>query len=314
MTLLYNHPCFLQHETGYHPERAERLRCIARRLDATGLAVRCRRPEFLSSDRRQLARLHSQAYINEIWALAKTGGGYIEGDTLGQPHFLLRRPTGRRLRLRRRRAECSPARTPRPSVWFARPAITPCPTAPWASACSTTWPSAALRAVDELGLDRVLVVDWDVHHGNGTQAAFWEDPRVGFLSIHRWPFYPGTGDADEIGAGRGLGTTLNLPVPFGIARKEYLTLLAHRLEAFAAKIKPQLVLISAGFDAHRSDPVGDLGLESEDFIAMTDAVLDVAAAYAGGRVVSVLEGGYHLEALAESVALHLERMLQRSWD
>ena len=89
-------------------------------------------------------------------------------------------------------------------------------------------------------------------------------------------------------------------------------LFAHRLEAFAAKIKPQLVLVSAGFDAHRSDPVGDLGLESEDFIPMTDAVLDVAATYAGGRVVSVLEGGYHLDALAESVSLHLDRMLQRS--
>ncbi len=313
MTLLYNHPCFLQHETGHHPERAERLRRIARRLEETGLASRCSRPEFLSDDRRQLSRFHTQAYINEIWALAKTGGGYIEGDTIVSPtSFYVAQQAvvcvcdavGRVIGGEDAQALCL-VRPPGHHALFNQ-AMGFC--------LFNNVAIAALRAVDELRLDRVLIVDWDIHHGNGTQAAFWEDPRVGFLSIHRWPFYPGTGDAHETGAGRGLGTTLNLPVPYGIARKEYLALFKNRLDAFATKIKPQLVLVSAGFDAHRSDPVGDLGLESEDFIPMTDAVLDVAAAYAGGRIVSVLEGGYHLDALAESVSLHLGRMLQRSWD
>ena len=168
---------------------------------------------------------------------------------------------------------------------------------------------AARMAIDELGLDRVLIVDWDVHHGNGTQAAFWEDAQVGYLSIHRWPFYPGTGAADETGAGAGLGTTLNLPVSFGTSRHEYLECFAAAIDRFANLIKPQLILISAGFDSHRDDPIGSLGLESEDFGPLTRTVLDAAAVHAEGRVVSVLEGGYNPSALAESVEHHLLEMI-----
>ena len=168
---------------------------------------------------------------------------------------------------------------------------------------------AASLALGELDVDRVLIVDWDVHHGNGTQATFWEDPRAGFLSIHRWPFYPGTGSEDETGGGDGLGTTLNLPVPLGISSSEYLSLFGDSLERFASKIRPQLVLISAGFDSHRRDPVGNLGLEADDLAAMTRMVLDVAGVHAGGRVVSVLEGGYNPEALGDCVARHVREML-----
>ena len=141
---------------------------------------------------------------------------------------------------------------------------------------------------------------------------FGKTRKSAFLSIHRWPFYPGTGDADETGGGRGLGTTLNLPVEFGTPRKDILARFAGSLETFAAKIKPQLVLLSAGFDAHRLDPVGNLGLETEEFIPLTSLVLDVAAAYADGRFVSVLEGGYDPAILADCVELHLAEMLKRS--
>jgi acetoin utilization deacetylase AcuC-like enzyme len=168
---------------------------------------------------------------------------------------------------------------------------------------------AARVATRDLGLNRVLIVDWDVHHGNGTQEMFYTDEQVGFLSIHRYPFYPGTGAADETGAGPGLGTTRNLPIAFGISRKEYLAHFRKELEDFADQIRPELVIVSAGFDAHREDPIGSLGLEDDDFGTLTDLVLDVAATHAGGRVVSALEGGYHPDRLAESVALHLERML-----
>jgi len=171
---------------------------------------------------------------------------------------------------------------------------------------------AARLALDELGLDRVLIVDWDIHHGNGTQDTFWEEPRVGFLSIHRWPFFPGTGREDETGGGRGLGTTLNLPVPFGIPRKDYLDLFGGKLSEFASKIKPQLVFVSTGFDTHREDPVGNLGLETEDFGVLTRAVLDIAQTYAGGRVISVLEGGYHPERMADCTELHLAELIQHS--
>jgi acetoin utilization deacetylase AcuC-like enzyme len=138
---------------------------------------------------------------------------------------------------------------------------------------------------------------------------FWRDGRVGFFSVHRSPFYPGTGAADETGAGPGLGFTKNLPLPFGIGRDEYHSRVAGELAAFADAVRPQLVLVSAGFDAHRLDPVGSLGLETEDYIALTQLVLDVASLHAGGRVVSLLEGGYDLDALAQSVAVHLETLL-----
>ncbi len=168
---------------------------------------------------------------------------------------------------------------------------------------------AAKLAIDELQLERVLVVDWDVHHGNGTQDIFYEDPQVAYFSAHRWPFYPGTGAADETGRGAGLGTTKNLPFAFGTPRRDYLATFSDELTRFAAAMKPQLVLISAGFDAHAADPIGSLGLETEDFGELSRLVQGVADDYADGRIVSVLEGGYNPPVLAECVALHLEHLL-----
>ena len=172
----------------------------------------------------------------------------------------------------------------------------------------------ARLAVEEFNLNRVLVIDWDVHHGNGTQASFWTDPQVGYFSIHRFPFYPGTGAADETGAGDGLGTTLNLPVAFGTPVADYLTRFETELTQFADKLKPQLILISAGFDAHHADPVGSLGLESEHFGDLTRIVLAAANAHCHGRLVSVLEGGYNPSMLAESVEIHLKELLSASDD
>jgi acetoin utilization deacetylase AcuC-like enzyme len=168
---------------------------------------------------------------------------------------------------------------------------------------------AARMAVDELGLDRVLIIDWDVHHGNGTQEMFWEDDQVGFFSIHRWPFYPGTGADSETGSGRGLGTTFNLPVEFGTSRREYIESFESSLRRFAIKMNPQLVMISAGFDAHRDDPVGSLGLETEDFPHLTRLVLQIAEEHADGRLVCVLEGGYDPGALTDCVDVHLSELL-----
>jgi acetoin utilization deacetylase AcuC-like enzyme len=169
----------------------------------------------------------------------------------------------------------------------------------------------ALAAQTALAKDvhRVLIIDWDVHHGNGTQAIFYEESRVGFFSVHRWPFYPGTGTADETGSGKGLGATRNLPLIFGTARHDYRDFVMRELTDFAAKMKPELVLISAGFDAHHSDPVGSLGLEVEDFEWLTQAAVDIADTYADGRLVSTLEGGYNPPVLAECVATHLEGLL-----
>ena len=311
MTLLYSDPRFLDHETGDHPERAERIRLIPARLKRAGLLDRCRRVEFQPVDRRALARVHSPAYIDEIWAYAKSGGGHLDVDTVVSPasYEVALLAAGcvcdavRRLVAGEDTQALCPVRPPGHHA-LANRAMGFC--------LFNNVAVAAKVATDELGLDRVLIVDWDIHHGNGTQATFWEDPRVGFLSIHRWPFYPGSGSAEETGGGAGLGTTVNLPVEFGIAREDYLALFAREVENFAEKMKPQLVLVSAGFDTHRRDPVGSLGLETQDFIPLTNVVLDVAAAHAGGRVISVLEGGYHPEALADSIAAHLGEMLKRT--
>ncbi len=167
---------------------------------------------------------------------------------------------------------------------------------------------AARYAQKTHGIGRVLIVDWDVHHGNGTQDIFYDDDSVTFLSIHRYPFYPGSGDSSETGTGRGLGATLNIPVEFGTTRAKYLQLFQAGLEKAAAKSRPELILLSAGFDAHHLDPVGNLGLETEDYTSMTRMVQEIANSYSGGSLVSCLEGGYHLEALADSAMAHVKQL------
>lgn len=310
MTLLYTDPQVLYHDTGSHPERAERVENVVAQLEQAGLPARCRLPKWRPVSRERLMRVHLPRYIDEIRGFARAGGGDVEADTVVSPASYdvallavgaVCDATERLVRGEDTQAFCL-IRPPGHHA-LADAAMGFC--------LFNNVAVAAKMAVDELGLQRVLIVDWDVHHGNGTQAVFWEDPRVGFLSIHRWPFYPGTGRLRETGGGPGEGTVLNLPVPFGISRQAYLDLFQDALEKFAAKIRPQLIFISAGFDAHRRDPIGNLGLESEDFARMTEAVLDVAAAHAGGRVVSALEGGYDSEALAESIQAHLGAMLNR---
>jgi acetoin utilization deacetylase AcuC-like enzyme len=310
VTLLYNDPCFLAHETGDHPERAERIRGVESRLRANGLAQRCQRPSWEPVARRRLNRVHSPAYIEEVRAIAKSGGGELDSETIVSPASYdaallaagaVTDAAERLVRGEDRRALC-----------LVRPPGHHAVVGQGMGFCLfNNVAIGALAAIEDLGLKRVLIVDWDIHHGNGTQACFWEDPRVGFLSIHRWPFYPNTGAEDEIGGGAGLGYTVNLPVEFGTPRDEILDIFHAALVEFAAKVEPQLVFISAGFDAHRLDPIGNLGLETEDFATLTDNVLDVADRYASGRVVSVLEGGYNPEILTDCIETHLSRMLER---
>jgi acetoin utilization deacetylase AcuC-like enzyme len=244
----------------------------------------------------------------EVANAAAQGGGRIEADTVISRHSydVARRAAGavcdaveRVLRGEDRQALC----VVRPPGHHALAA------APMGFCLFNSVAIAALVATREFELDRVLVIDWDVHHGNGTQDTFWDDGQVGFLSIHRWPFYPGTGSADETGSGAGLGATLNLPMRFGTSRDDFKKRFADAVESFAAKSRPQLVLVSAGFDAHRLDPVGSLGLETEDFSDLTRIVLAVADTHAGGRIVSVLEGGYNIDVLGDSVAEHLQTLL-----
>ena len=169
---------------------------------------------------------------------------------------------------------------------------------------------AARYAQRRHGLERILIVDWDVHHGNGTEETFYHDPSVFFFSIHQWPFYPGSGGANSTGAGRGEGFTLNVPVEEGARGEDYLRAFHELLVPAADEFDPDLVLISSGFDAHREDPLASVELEDEDFAQLTRIVMGIAARHCKGRVVSLLEGGYHSEAVARS-AVHHVRALNR---
>jgi acetoin utilization deacetylase AcuC-like enzyme len=309
MTLLYSDPRFLDHDTRRgHPERAERLRQITEHLDATGLSARCAKVAWQPAERAQIERVHEAAYVAAIEDLAARGGGRPEPDTVvsAASFDVARLAAG---------AACDAVERvlngeDRTALCIIRPpGHHALPDRAMGFCLFNNVAIAARAAIDEHGLERVLVVDWDVHHGNSTQDVFYADGRVGFFSIHRWPFYPGTGAADETGTGAGLGAIRNLPVEFGTPRGAYREQFRRNLEELAARIRPQLVLVSAGFDSHREDPIGSLGLEAEDFADLTKYVLDVANVHAGGRVVSLLEGGYNPQRLAECVATHLHGLL-----
>lgn len=155
------------------------------------------------------------------------------------------------------------------------------------------------------GLDKIAILDWDVHHGNGTQHCFDEDPSVLYVSLHQYPYYPGTGSASEIGTGRGRGATLNCPMPAGATDTAYEIAFADQVLPKLAHFRPEAILISAGFDAHRDDPLADVQLSTGCYGWMTARVLEIAEQFAGGRIISLLEGGYHLARTAECIERHL---------
>jgi acetoin utilization deacetylase AcuC-like enzyme len=308
MTLLYYDPRFLDHDTGQHPEQPERLRQIMARLERTGLAGQCERPQWQPASRERLQLMHEASHIDRVAAVASRGGGRLDSDTVVSPASfeVAQLAAG---------AACDAvdrvlAGDANNALCVARPPGHHALTERAMGFCLfNNIAVAAAVALEEHKLDRILIVDWDVHHGNGTQDLFYADGRVGFFSIHRWPFYPGTGAADETGTADGLGTTRNLPVTFGTQRAIYRDAFRRELEDFASRIRPQLVLISAGFDSHRADPIGSLGLEVEDFAELTKIVADIAAAHSAGRIVSLLEGGYNPAILAECVETHLRGLL-----
>lgn len=306
--LLYTSDEFLKHETGQHPECADRLQAISAKLAEERLPERCELPKWSAATDAQLALVHADKYPAAIRDAIAAGTQRLDADTVVSPHSFdvaalaagaVVDAVQQVINGRHTRALC----LVRPPGHHASPdrAMGYC-------LFGNIAVGAAL-AVRELGLERVLIVDWDVHHGNGTQDIFWHDPNVAFFSAHRFPFYPGTGRRDETGAEAGKGTTHNLPIRFGTSRQEILARFGGELEEFAAQIKPQLILVSAGFDAHAADPVGSLGLEVEDFITMTQTVRDLADDHCDGKIVSVLEGGYNPQMLAESVAAHLQTLL-----
>lgn len=311
MTLLYSDAIFLEHDTGRHPETAERLRAIDRVLTDTALRERCTTGTVTPLPLETLSLAHLPPVVERVRRLAEAGGGHLDADTVVSP-------ASYRVGLAAAGAACAAVDavltgTEHTALCLVRPpGHHATPTHSMGFCLFNNVALAARHAQKTHDVNRVLIIDWDVHHGNGTQDVFYDDPRVHFLSVHRYGhgFYPGTGAADETGHGPGLGTTLNVPIRYGTWRDEYRDKTARAIEAAAHASKPELVLVSAGFDAHRLDPIGGLGLETEDYVALTKLALDVAKTHAGGRLVSSLEGGYHWQATADSVAAHLRTLLE----
>lgn len=310
--LLYHHADFAMHDTKSHPESVARITRVNSMLLESGWLKRCTLPDWSPASAVQCTRNHSPEYLKELEQWCEHDAGRVEVDTV------VSKGSWRAARLAAGAVCDAVERIVSEKDTTAFCAIRPpghhaLPQSAMGFCLLNNIAIGALHA-RSLGLDKVLVIDWDVHHGNGTQATFWEDPSVGFVSIHRFPFYPGTGRADETGSGAGLGTTVNIPVAASIGPVEFLDRLIEGADKLAATFKPDLILLSAGFDAHRLDPVGGLTLEAEHFERAGQWIARLARQHCGGRLVSVLEGGYHLQYMPECVDAHLRGICAASPD
>ena len=307
-TAFLTHPLFLEHDTGPgHPERPQRLTAIWNHLREVGLWDELQHLPFEAATYADIARCHTPAHIARVQTIAQNGGGALDGDTIISPKsfdaailasgaamravdavlggeadnaFVAARPCGHHAESGRRAGS------------------------PWGFCLLNHVAVAARHAQQKWGVERVAILDFDVHHGNGTQEIFYEDGGVFFASIHEAPLFPGTGLSFESGAGAGEGTTVNIPLPahsegalFRLAWQQ----IGKEVEQFA----PQLIILSAGYDAHRLDPLAHMKLEVEDFAHMVSEAKKWAQTLCEGKIVAVLEGGYNLGALAESVAATL---------
>lgn len=295
--ILLTHPSSLEHDPGPHPERAERLRAIERELAARG-GLGWERRESPPAEREALLAVHPEVHLQRIEALAAAGGGSIDADTSisagswtaalhaagGAVHAVDLLLSG----------EASAAAS------LHRPPGHHCETGRAMGFCLLSNIAIAARhAVRAHGLERVLIVDWDVHHGNGTQQVLEADPTVLFSSIHQSPLYPGTGSAGEVGTGEGRGFTVNLPVPAGSGDETFVSLVAHLIVPLAHAYRPQLILISAGYDAHADDPLASCTVTDAGFAQMAALLRDTGAQH-GAPIGLVLEGGYNVDALARA--------------
>jgi acetoin utilization deacetylase AcuC-like enzyme len=300
------HPSSLDHDTGGHPEHRGRIEAVIaelRRRDWCGYE----RVASPAVERSVLTRVHPQEYVELIERAGAEGGGMLDADTVMSAGSFTAalHACGGAVELVRRLLAGGPG-----SCGFSAhrpPGHHALPARPMGFCLFNNVAVAARYAVSEEGLERVMVLDWDVHHGNGTNDIFSADDQVLFVSIHQWPLYPGTGGAMDVGSGRGRGFTVNLPVPAGTGDDAYVSLVRDVAAPLAREYRPELILISAGFDAHRDDPLADCAVTEAGFAGMTAVMREVGAGL-GAPVGCVLEGGYSLRALASSVAVTMEAL------
>ncbi|MEW6258503.1 MAG: histone deacetylase [Thermodesulfobacteriota bacterium] len=297
---------FGNHDPGDdHPESTKRMQAVEKALDPLRGRIPIEPGRLIEA--KALERLHSPAYIRFVQESANRHRSALSSDTFAsastyetallaagtaqaavevvlqgtcRSSFALVRPPGHHAEFGRSMGYCV----------FNNTAL------------------AADHAVNRFGLERVLVIDWDVHHGNGTQHLFETDPRVLFFSVHQSPLFPGTGHLMEVGRGKAEGLTVNVPLPKGCTNDDYALVFDRMLTPIARTFRPQIILVSAGFDAHFRDPLGGMQVDGNGFAKMTRSIMTLAAEICNGRLVLILEGGYDIDALAESVSAVLMQL------
>ncbi|MGQ0811398.1 MAG: histone deacetylase family protein [Nitrospiraceae bacterium] len=309
-TGLVYHPHYLNHDMGPgHPESPERLRTIMSRLETTGTLARLVRVEPTQADEQWVTQIHTEAYVARLKSQSPSIGRVsLDSDTSISPGSL----SAAYLAAGGAVAAADAIMTGQLDHVFC--AVRP----PGHHAegdramgfCLFNNVAIAARYVQRKhGISRVLIVDWDVHHGNGTQHSFYDDASVLFFSTHQYPHYPGTGRAAERGQGKAEGLTINVPMSAGEGDTEYQDVFERVLVPAADAFKPEFVIISAGFDAHKDDPLAGMRLTESGYAALTKLVADIARRHSHRRILSCLEGGYNLTALAASVERHLMALL-----
>lgn len=309
LPLIVLHPHCMNHFTGsHHPERPERFLAIYKELLAQKLLTPQNSHQARQATMEEITLVHTPAYFELVHKEIEAGGtplstGDVEiSKTSWEPGLLAAGAV--------HDAVDHTMAHKHPSFSLMRPPGHHAgPDYGMGFCLFNNIAIGARYAQKKYGIQRVLIADWDLHHGNGTQHIFWEDPSVFYFSTHEYPFYPGTGGPDERGKNAGLGFNLNVPIyPGPRAREEVIEAFSETLVEEMKAFKPELVMISAGFDAHHLDPLGHLNLTEEDFGTLTHIMKKIAHEHAQGRIVSVLEGGYHLPALAKSAAVHIKSL------
>lgn len=301
-TAVFYDPIYLEHDTGFgHPERAERLEAAMGMLRESGLADRVRMLSPRDATVEEINLVHPVGYIEMVRKTAESGGGWLDADTHVSPRsyaaalrsagalldglerifsgeianaFCLVRPPGHHATAGRAMGFCL----------FNNNAV------------------AARFALRRLGVSRVFILDWDAHHGNGIQDIFYQDDQVLYVSLHQYPHYPGSGSSGETGAGKGKGYTVNFPLPARSGEEVYLAAFDRVILPIAEQFRPELVLVSAGYDGHFSDLLCSMLLRGSSYAEMTGRLKDLAERHCGGRMLAALEGGYNLDGIAVSIA------------
>ena len=307
-TLLISHPSFLEHDTGpYHPERPDRLRAILGALEDPAFdgLVRLAAP---AASMAEMTRVHPQDYVEAILGIQPAPGEHVhvDGDTV------MSQGSAEAIQRAAGAVVAGVDAVMQGKVRTAFAAVRPpghhaAPGVPGGFCLINNAAVGARHAQAKYGVGRVAIVDFDVHHGQGTQAVVEPDRTLFYASTHQTPLYPGTGSPRETGTDNNV---VNVPLSAGSGSAEFRAAWSERILPMLDDFAPELVIVSAGFDAHRADPLAQLEVETEDFVWLTEELLAIADRHAQGRLVSVLEGGYDLNALAESVATHVQSLMQ----